>query len=150
MDIQEMVDRRIAELESEPVAATRVRPAGEKGSFSPAAAQELKEFGRTMDAALSRVAAGVLEISEKISWEHSRMERSILKSRLEALEAIESVLDITLRLRSETARRLSAFNNKLDDGPGGQALSLAEPQVAGSNHRSSMRDGMTALFKRTI
>ncbi len=150
MDIQEMIDRRIAELESEPTVA-RVRPdaAGQAAGHSPGAARELKEFGRMMDAALAQVAAGVLEISERITGDYSRMERNILRSRLEALETIESVLDVTLRLRSETMRRLGAVSSRLEDISTGPDPSVTEAP-AGGNHISALQGGMAALFKKTI
>ncbi len=151
MDIQGMVDRRIAELESESTAVTSRPGAGRQGeSFSPGADRELREFSRMIDAALAQVAAGVLEVSERMAADYTRLEKSILKSRLEALDAIESVLDITLRLRSEIIRRLSTVNNMLQDSPERQTLRAAGPTATGGNQRSDMRDGMAALFKRTL
>lgn len=141
MDIQKMVDSRIEELEC------RSRPVSDPAEFS--------EF---IDAALAEIAGRVLEITDQLARDYTRLERDTLKSRLAVLKSVEAVLDIVLSLRRK-ARSLSLASryNSMDyphfeDLPpaafneGVSAVDGWQPH----DGRASMRgSGVAALFKKT-
>ena len=189
MDIQEMVDRRIAELSSQSE-ATRPwdgaaaashefyrrsgnggEPAfetGDRGADNPlpapvmaappmqSTADRLSEFGTIMDAALTKVAAQILEVTEQLAGDYARLEKNILKSKLEALGAVESVLDTAIFLRREARERLSQIEVSMrrpqmapsqPTAPGQDTV--AEP-LSSDSGRASMHEGVAALFRRTL
>lgn len=180
MDIQEMVDRRIRELQAESNQSHQNRFEGAT-SFFPGNGDEraigrqqelgksphlrtptitdsvhdLASFGDVIDAALAQVARQVLEITEQLAGDYAQLEKHILKSRLELLSSVESVLDTALALRREVRGRLGAIYN----GPCEESLARPassprhnhkEPPVLQENSRATMHDGVAALFRRTL
>ncbi len=156
MDIQEMVDRRIAEITSRAEPENRTR--GNESEREPGAApvsqlDRLAEFGEIMDAALTQVAAEVLDVTERLAGDYTRLEKNILKSKLEALNAVESVLDTALFLRREARERLSQIEKGLRrevEIPASRRESVREPVTPEGSQRASMHEGVAALFRRTL
>lgn len=158
MDIQEMVDRRIAEITSRAEPENRTRGNESEREREPAATRvsqldRLTEFGEIMDAALTQVAAEVLDVTERLAGDYTRLEKNILKSKLEALSAVESVLDTALFLRREARERLSQIEKGLRrevEAPASWRESSREPAATEGSQRASMHEGVAALFRRTL
>lgn len=139
MDIQELVDRRIAELQGEQVTVTDEyeydvdndssrsvnQPARDefdldlrderplrkrrRSTDGPYSGGDINRFCEVVDAALVEVAGRVMEIAERVTEDHARLEKELLDLRLETLENAESVLDMALSVRKR-ARRMIAEN----------------------------------------
>jgi hypothetical protein len=198
MDLQELVEKRIAELKSRSVAGIDSDPESEQlsssGSFRNArdperdskvdyrdrrarrprksAAvvkpldrdQSVIEFCEIVDAALVEVAGNVMEIAERVTEDHTRLEKELLDLRLETLEGAESVMDMALSIRKRAQRLL---DESRDDFAAAQEFcrreftvdceeisspSTSEPEygMTGSGSRASMHDvGVAALFRKT-
>ena len=201
MDLQELVDRRIAELryQSEPrvragsfpehggraefsSAADRehwerrealppsIPPQTRRGhesgaadtsllSTAPDAQQELSQFAEMVDASLAGMAGRMLEMTEQLAGDYARLEKNILRARLETLQTVESIMDIALSLRREARVRLDAIAGELRRQPAAAMEPALRPPAAGdtagenpggNGGHGSMHEGMAALFKRTL
>lgn len=105
MDIQEMVNARIAELRNQSLATNppiSQAPASDRSGRDYV--EELAELSGRMDNDLSEIAGRVLEITERVSDDFARLEKDLLDSRLAMLQHVESVLDMTLALKKQAAK----------------------------------------------
>ena len=124
------------------------------------AQQELAHFAEIVDAALAGMAGRMLEMTEQLAGDYARLEKNILKARLEMLQTVESVMDIAVSLRREARARLEDIAGQLrrqtaadmvlsppeESMPPTHAYDDAEPDGNGGR---TMHEGMAALFKRT-
>lgn len=105
MDIQEMVNARIAELRNQSLATNppiSQAPASDRSGRDYV--EELAELSGRMDNDLSEIAGRVLEITERVSDDFARLEKDLLDSRLAMLQHVESLLDMTLALKKQAAK----------------------------------------------
>lgn len=132
------------------------REAGATAATGPAAPQELAQFAEIVDAALAGMAGRMLEMTEQLAGDCARLEKNILKARLDTLQTVESVMDIAISLRREARAKLETIGDELRR----QTLVMAAAEQAGlaaasdsrddgNGSRASMHEGMAALFKRT-
>lgn len=194
MDLQELVERRIAELQGQPVSVledefaeeepgddgimvdfedpgmdirdqrpVRKRRSTDRDQHKDKGAN-ITHFCEVVDAALVEVAGRVMEIAERITEDHARLEKQLLELRLETLENAESVMDMALNVRKK-ARRLIADNTRESrpsstadrrgfavDSEKIDAKPTAGPveRLVDSSERASMHDvGVAALFRKT-
>lgn len=151
MDIQEMVDARIRELNGQPCSAapvSRPRLAKDSGGFRKCG--DILKFGEIVDGTLSEISSRVLDITEQVSGDYARLEKELLKSRLDLLRSAEIVLDMALSLKKQ-ARLLMATSNisGFRDADGEESL-MEMRQPRGRIDRASLYDdGVADLFRRT-
>ena len=200
MDLQELVDRRIAELRYQSEPRLRANPFPERGnraesssgydrehwerrealpsippqtrrgyesraadasplSTAPDAQRELSQFAELVDASLAGMAGRMLEMTEQLAGDYARLEKNILRARLETLQTVESIMDIALSLRREARVRLDAIAGELRRQPAAAMEPALRPPAAGdtagenpggNGGHGSMHEGMAALFKRTL
>ena len=130
MDIQEMVDLRIAEIQARTnrTSATHdpefsngcdsnfcltndiFRGAGSRGNSRRYQSDFQNHFDEhckpvesiaSLDQALASVAVKMLEITDMVAGDYGRLENDILKSKLAVLQSAESILDIAVVLRKK-------------------------------------------------
>ena len=142
--------RRYSDMEE----AARAPVAGQE------AEQELAHFAEIVDAALAGMAGRMLEMTEQLAGDYARLEKNILKARLETLQTVESVMDIAVSLRREARVRLEEIAGQLRrqtaaamvTSPPEESMPPAhaydEARLDGNGGRT-MHEGMAALFKRT-
>ncbi len=198
MDLQELVDRRIAELrhQSEPRLRANSFPersdraesssgydreqwqqrealpsippqtrrgyesgAADASPLSTAPVAELSQFAELVDASLAGMAGRMLEMTEQLAGDYARLEKNILRARLETLQTVESIMDIALGLRREARVRIDAIAGELRRQPAAAVEPAPRPPVTGDavgenpggiGGYGSMHEGMAALFKRTL
>jgi hypothetical protein len=194
MDLQRLVDKRIAELQSRSVEAKGdhepedpVASVGVIGPSSPLAEEDFRDrrvrstdkpiirterfdpdnsianFCEIVDAALVEVAGRVMEIAERITEDHSRLEKDLLDLRLETLESVESVMDMALGIRKKARKLIEDTNDSSIAAPKliRREFAVEYEQIdatpsdddrgrGGIGARASMHDvGVAALFKKT-
>lgn len=151
MDIQEMVDARIRELNGQPGSAAPVSQphlAKDPGGFRDCG--DILEFGEIVDGTLSEISSRVLDITEQVSGDYARLEKELLKSRLDLLRSAEIVLDMALSLKKQTRLLMATSNiSGFRDADGEDSLmEMRRPQ--GRIDRASLyNDGVADLFRRT-
>jgi len=153
MDIQELVDARIRELSREHHGAVAPMHSPREVNELPRAGRRdaLAEFGEIVEITLNEISSRVLEISEQVSGDYSRLEKELLQSRLDLLHSAELVIDMALSLKKQAGQLLvsndapGAFNER--DGYG-----LRSPRGHSRERigRASLyNDGVADLFRRT-
>ncbi|MBE3066656.1 MAG: hypothetical protein IMZ73_04365 [Chloroflexi bacterium] len=158
MDIQEMVNARIAELRNQSLATNPLisqAPASDRSGRDYV--EELAELSGRMDNDLSEIAGRVLEITERVSDDFARLEKDLLDSRLAMLQHVESVLDMTLALKKQAAKVIGeAVAGAGQVGQGinmlfeQRRLSGVEQDASYIASRASMiNHGVAYLFRKT-
>lgn len=123
-----------------------------------------RDFCELVDAALAEIANRVMEITEQVTEDHTRIERELLDSRLQVLQSAEVVMDMALRLRSRALELMAgmdqrasgmAASNQRAFTSGLEKISPvtfagAGQDRSGNGERASMHEiGVAALFKKT-
>lgn len=158
MDIQEMVNTRIAELRNQSLATNppiSQAPVSDRSGHDHI--EELAGLSERMDNVLSEIAGRVLEITEQVSDDFARLEKDLLDSRLAMLQHIESVLDMTLALKKQAAKVIGdAVAGAGQVGPGmnmlfeRRRLHGVEQEASYIAGRASMiNNGVADLFRKT-
>lgn len=163
MDIQELVDARIREISESSYHAMRPAPSVLDDGYLPAGGVEpdaagadpgIFRFGEMMDGALGEISNRVLAITEQVSSDYTRLEKDLLKSRLELLRSAELVLDLALSLKKQ-ARLLMASVPPATGGayePRGRPARLKPAPVLRperTGRASLYNEGVADLFRRT-
>ncbi|MFA6001382.1 MAG: hypothetical protein WC828_04620 [Thermoleophilia bacterium] len=176
MDIQELVDSRIAEIQSRATGFSKddyrvefddskssrtnsVRNVIENNKFSRKpnllrgeSQDEIRESGNmseviaTIDHSLARIAEKMLDVTDLVASDYSRLENDLLKSRLAVLLGAESVLDMAVTLREKALLINSEFvqmNEECTDDE--EYVSLRQEKGRASMHSH----GVAALFRKT-
>lgn len=128
------------------------------------ATTDVKQFCVMVDAALADVVGRIMEITERVTEDHARIEKDLLDLRLETLESAESVIDMALALR-EKARRMAAVTGnggQASRTPGRRGFPVDSEEIDSKvstairdrheelRSRASMHDvGVAALFRKT-
>jgi len=183
MDIQELVDLRIAKIQSratgssaddylvdfddsKSLRSSKVRNVIKNNKFTrkPNLLQEKSQGGipepgsmnevmATIDHSLARIAEKMLDVTDLVAGDYSRLENDLLKSRLAVLLGAESVLDMALTLREKALTINSEFMQKNqgradDDGILNESHKYV--YLRPDKGRASMHsNGVAALFRKT-
>lgn len=153
MDIQQLVDARIRELSREHHGAVAPMHSPREVSGLPRLGRrdELAEFGEIVDLTLNEISSRVLEISEQVSGDYSRLEKELLQSRLDLLHSAELVLDMALSLKKQARQLLVSTDVACaSDEQEDYGLRASRRHSHERIGRASLyNDGVADLFRRT-
>lgn len=176
MEIQELVDSRIAEIQSRVTGSTtdeyrvdsddakspgsrKVRTVIKKNRLSrnPNFLREesqgeiherdnMTEIMATIDHSLARIAEKMLDVTDMVASDYGRLENDLLKSRLAVLLGAESVLDMAVTLREKAL----TINSEFAQMKQGRASDDEYVSLRPDRGRASMHsNGVAALFRKT-
>lgn len=152
MDIQDMVDARIRKLSGQALSIDAVlQTHKDKSPAGIIPDKEILKYSETVDSTLSEISRRVLDITEQVSGDYGRLEKELLKSRLDLLRSAEMVLDMALSLKKRSRMLVTTPRDASRQNAGGEWPLMAVEQAQGGNGRASLynNDGVADLFRRT-